>query len=80
MNTRKMAIMFAIREAERMVGEDGEEFVCAKAIDLLEADQDGPEAVEVLKVHAEMHSVGHCLPYISKEMAAQIREFAKKSL
>ena len=55
MNIRKMAIITAIREAERLLGEDNE-FTCKRAIEILEEDQDGPVASEVLRVYSELHA------------------------
>jgi hypothetical protein len=55
MNIRKMAIITAIREAERRLGE-GSEFTCEKAIEILEEDQDGPVAVEVLRVYFGLYA------------------------
>ena len=65
MNIRKMAIITAIREAERTMGEDSE-FTCSKAIDLLGVDQDSEEATEVLVVYSELQSISHHLPFAAQ--------------
>jgi len=50
----KMAIVTAIREAEKKLGDIDNEFICSTAINILGFAQDSKESVKVINVYSKL--------------------------